>query len=294
MSAEVLRARLRERFEIGRHPLSFRSEELAAPGRLRLRFADAAGRPVRGWLLLPGGPGPHPLLIVVHAHGNRHDLGALELLEGRPALAGPLGPALVARGLAAACLDLPCFGERSGEAESAAAKAALWRGGSLAGRMLGELASQIDHFAADPRIDAARIGLFGLSMGATLGGWLSAVDLRVAALAQLCCLADIEELIAAGAHDLHGIYLIVPGLPGLARNGVIAGLVAPRPQLVCAGARDPLTPPEALGRALTDLRNGYASAPEALEVILDPEGGHAESPAMRAAVLRFLGRHLGA
>lgn len=286
---EALRERLRERFEIGRHPLRRVGEAEEGPGRLRLAFADARGEAVGGWMLLPEGRGPHPLAIVVHAHGNAHGIGARELVEGRPALLSPLGPALAARGIASACLDLPCFGGRSGEAESAAAKAALWRGGSLAGRMLGELASQVDHLAADPRIDAERIGVFGISMGATLGCWLAAVDLRVRRLAQLCCLADIEGLIEAGAHDLHGIYLTVPGLPGIARSGAIAGLVAPRPQVVGVGALDPLTPPGALGRALADLRDGYRGAPGALTVVEEPEGGHRETPAMREAVLRLFG-----
>ena len=293
-AGEALRARLRGRLLADPQPLTFLGEAEEARGRLGLRFADPSGQGVRGWLVLPEGRGPHPLVLVVHAHGNRYDIGASELLEGRPALAGPLGPALAAQGIASACLDLPCFGARASERESSAAKAALWRGGSLAGRMLGELASQLDHFSGDARIDARRIGLFGLSMGATLGTWLTAIDLRVRALAQLCCLADLDELIATGAHDLHGIYLTVPGLPGIARNGVIAGLVAPRPQLVCAGARDPLTPPAALGRALADLRAGYAAAPGTLEVIVDAEGGHAETPAMRAAVLAFFRASLAA
>jgi hypothetical protein len=145
--------------------------------------------------------------------------------------------------------------------------------------------------AADPRFGA--IGLYGLSMGATLGYWLAAVEPRIAALAQLCCLADLDSLIASGAHDLHGIYLTVPGLPALARNGVIAGLVAPRPQLVCLGAQDPLTPPDALGLALADLQAGYAGATGALEVLVDPDAGHVETMAMRDRVLGFLARHLG-
>ena len=78
-------------------------------------------------------------------------------------------------------IDLPCFGARATLRESAAAKAALWRGGSLAGQMLGELASALDWLAARSAPMPARIGVFGLSMGATLGYWLAAVEPRVAA-----------------------------------------------------------------------------------------------------------------
>jgi dienelactone hydrolase len=284
--------RLRIRFEIGRHPLRHQTEERAGQGVSRLRFQAADGENVTGWLVCPAAAAPWPVVLVIHAHGNRYDIGARELIDGRPAQPGPLGPDLAARGIASVCLDLPCFGERAGEAESAAAKAALWRGGSLAGRMLGELSSQIDWISGDARFDCARIGVYGLSVGATLCYWLAAVDRRIAALAQLCCLADLDRLIETGAHDLHGIYLTIPGLPAIARNGQIAGMVAPRPQLVCLGAQDPLTPPDALAVALEDLRAGYAGAEPALEVLVDPEVGHVETPAMRARVLAFFGRYL--
>ncbi len=164
-------------------------------------------------------------------------------------------------------------------------------------QMMGEITSQLDWLAAEPWCDAARIGVYGLSMGATFGYLLAAVDDRVAALAQLCCLADLEALIASGAHDLHGPYLMIPGLPAVARNGVIAGMMAgmmaPRPQLVCLGAADPLTPPDALRTALDDLRAGYAACPASLQIRVDPVSGHVETPAMRRHVLDFLHRNLG-
>ncbi|WP_223814104.1 dienelactone hydrolase family protein [Roseicitreum antarcticum] len=248
--------------------------------------------PVMGWLTHPLTPPPWPVVLVIHAHGNRHDIGARELMEGRPAISRPLGPDLTSRGFAALCLDLPCFGARNGESESAAAKAALWQGESLAGRMLAELSAQVAWLSQDPRFDPGRIGVYGLSMGATLGCWLAAVEPRVAALAQLCCFADIGQLIESGAHDLHGLYLTVPGLPALARNGQIAGLVAPRPQLVCVGALDPLTPPDALDVAITDLRAAYAGSEHALDVLVEPETGHVETPAMRDRVMGFFDRTL--
>ena len=295
-----MRAELASLFELGRHPIRFVSAEptihMDRCATQRLHFADAAGNPVSGWFCRPEGPGPHPAVLVVHAHGGRHDIGARELVEGRPALGAPLGPDLARAGLAALCLDLPCFGARAAqETESAAAKAALWRGGSLAGRMLGELQSQLDWLCAQPDVDAGRIGVFGLSMGATLGTWLAAVDPRVRALAQLVCFADMGALIAAGAHDAHGIYLTVPGLLRVASNGGIAGLVAPRPQLVGIGDRDPLTPPAAADIALAELRAAYraAGAEPALRVIRDPQAAHEVTPAMRAAALALLSRAPG-
>ena len=44
-----------------------------------------------------------------------------------------------------------------------------------------------------------------------------------------------DALIEADAHDLHGLYLTVPGLLSLASNGRIAGLVSPRAQFIGIG-----------------------------------------------------------
>jgi dienelactone hydrolase len=160
--------------------------------------------------------------------------------------------------------------------------------------MLGELASALDWLATDPGTDPDRIAAFGLSMGATLGYWLGAVEPRLAAVAQLCCFADFEPLIACGAHDRHGHYLTVPGLIRIASNGAIAGLIAPRPQFVGLGDADPLTPPAATGPALATLRAAYRAAGAAarLHVHREAAAGHEETPAMRAALLAFLAEGL--
>ena len=292
--SEGLRGRLRARFEIGAHPLRLVAAE-PGPGVRRVQFATMAGEAVGGWLLEPDARGAAPAILYIHAHGGDYALGAREVLDGRAALAEPLGPVLAALGFRVLALDMPCFGGRAATGESAAAKAALWRGGSLAGQMLGELGSAFDWLAADPGTDPRRIGVFGLSMGATLGYWLGAVEPRLAAVAHLCCFADFGKLVASGAHDLHGIYLTVPGLLQLASNGAIAGLIAPRPQFAGLGDADPLTPPEALAPALAELGAAYraAGAAGALTVHLEPGGGHQETPAMRRAVLGFLRATLG-
>lgn len=258
-------------------------------------FSTAAGEIVRGLVTRPdAATGPMPAVLYIHAHGNRYDIGADELIAGRPALQGPLGPVLARAGILSFAIDLPAFGGRQSPGESARAKAALWHGRSLAGQMLGELSSALDWLATRADVDAARIGAFGISMGATLGYWLAAVDSRIAAVAHLCCFADFDVLIDRGAQDLHGIYLTIPGLLDTASNGVLAGQIAPRPQFICIGDRDPLTPPEAVDPALAQVRAAYAAAgtEAGLRLIRDPDAGHEETPAMRAALLDFLGQTL--
>jgi dienelactone hydrolase len=285
-------------FEIGRHRLREigRSERRLGGGVLEtLDFSTAAGERVRGLLTRPAAPaGRLPAILYIHAHGNRYDIGAAELTLGRPALQSPLGPVLAGEGFVTLAIDLPCFGARTGVTESAAAKARLWEGRTLAGQMLGELSSAVDYLAQRADVDAESIGVFGISMGATFGYWLAAVDPRIACVMQLCCFADFRTLIATGAHDLHGIYLTVPGLLGVAGNGEIAGLVAPRPQLICIGDTDPLTPPAAVDVAFAQTLAAYAAAGAADNLGLHREAdvGHAESRAMRRAVLAFAARHL--
>ncbi|WP_310497970.1 dienelactone hydrolase family protein [Sandarakinorhabdus sp.] len=252
--------------------------------------------PVRALLTGPLGEWHHqPAVLYCHAHGNRYDIGASELAVGRPALlTPPYAKALADRGIVALCIDLPCFGDRAHETEQEAAKRQLWYGHTLFGTMLNDLAGALDLLSQFDGVDSTRIGAFGISMGATLAFWLAALDPRLKAVAHVCCFADLETLVATGAHDLHGIYMIVPDLLDVARTGQIAGLVAPRPQLACMGLTDPLTPPDAVERAVADVRSAYDvyGAATNLHIHISPDTGHSETPAMRTAVLEFFDQHL--
>ena len=268
----------------------------AADGRIveEIRLETLAGD-IPGTLCRPDGPGPFPAILYCHAHGNRYDIGRRELMEGRPALQDPpYGPLLAARGYLTFCIDVAGFGERQQEGtESALAKEALWRGQTLFGGMLADLSAALDYLCDRPDVDSSRIATFGISMGATHAYWLAALDQRIAAAAHLCVFSNMAGLIETGRHDLHGIYITVPGLLGHCDMGDVAALVAPRPQLV--GARDPLTPPDGLEPALATLRGAYAEAgaSDRLTILISPETGHVETAEMREAVLEFLDRATG-
>lgn len=259
----------------------------------RLLALEPEALPPEHSFLVPDGEGPFPAVLYAHLHGGQYALGRRELTEGWRCLQGPYARDLLAAGYAVLCIDMPGFGARQGEGnEGALAKAALWQGRTLMGRMLGELLAGFDWLAAHPKVDAARIATLGLSMGGTHAYWLAALEPRVAAVAQLCVLADIGPMIRDGSFDKHNHYMTVPGLLHHAEMGDVAGLVAPRPQLICHGGADALTPEPARCHALTRVRAAYAGS-DALELFTAPEAGHEETPDMRRRVLDFLSRTIG-
>jgi dienelactone hydrolase len=262
----------------------------------RLQFRLSDGTPVRGFLTRPreASASPGPAILYAHAHGGRYDIGASELTDGRAALLDAPGPALAREGYVVLCIDMPTFGDRASTGEDAAAKAALWQGKTLFGQMVSEQAAALSWLATRPEVDPARIGATGISMGATLAYFLAAVDPRVKAAAHLCCYADFAALVRTGAHNRHGHYLTVPGLLKETSTGEIAGLVAPRPQLICVGLDDSLTPPEAVDIAFAETEAAYLKAEALGALVFLPEAGvgHQETPAMRRAVLSFFQGYL--
>lgn len=264
-----------------------------ANGLRHLRFPGSHGEDVPGVYLPPARPEAGAVLYL-HAHGNRYDIATHELAGGRPALSAPWLEDLRALGLAVLCLEMPCFGSRAHPGEEARAKAAHWRGQTLFGQMLAELLAGFDWLAAQPGIDAGRIGCLGISMGGTQAWWLAALQPRLACAVSLCAFADLGRLIALGLHDFHGVYMTVPGLLAATTTGQVAGLAAPTPLFIGVGMRDWSSPREAFAPARKEVQAAYAGAgaAAALHFHVEPEAGHEETPGMRRAARDCLARYL--
>ena len=274
-------------------------ERVASPfpgTRLDRLVLDLNGiEPVPALFLRPDDAIRPPLVVYAHAHGNCYELGKSELLTGRPALQPePYGKALTDAGYAVLAIDSWLFEERRrAESEGAFTKGRLLEGDTVWGMMLRDTHAALSLALAELDVDPGRVAAMGLSMGASMAWWSAALDERIKVCVDLCCMTDFHAAIRSGGIDGHGIYYCVPGLLKSFSTVSINALTAPRAHLSLNGRFDPLTPEDGLHEVDAALRKVYADAgaPDAWRMEIH-DCGHQETPAMRAAALQFLKRHL--
>lgn len=265
---------------------------------LRRLTLDLNGiEPVPAYLVEPRpAPAPAPAVLYCHAHGGDYALGKDELPRGRSQLQQPpIALALAERGHAVLCIDQWAFGGRATRKELSLAKEMLWTGRTLWGMMLFDAMRAVEFLAARPGVDAGRIGVTGMSMGGMTAWWLAAIDPRVRVAVDVCGLTDFHALVAAGALEKHGIYYYVPGLLKRLTAADVNALIAPRPHLSLIGGRDGQTPSTNLPAIDAHTRAAYARAAapaDAWQLVVEPDAGHQETPAMRQATLAFFARWL--
>lgn len=237
---------------------------------------------------------PAPAIVYNHAHGGDYVRGKEEFLQGHAYMQSPpYAEALARIGLCGLCIDAWNFGERRGRTESELFKELLWKGQVLWGLMLYDTLKATDYLATRPEVDPARIATMGLSMGSTMAWWHAALDERIRACVDICCLTDFQALIETRGLDGHGLFYFVPSLLKHFSTADINTLICPRPHLSLAGNWDRLTPPAGLDRIDAALKEVYSAAgvPERWELVRY-NTGHFESQDMRVRILRFLRQHL--
>jgi hypothetical protein len=254
--------------------------------------------PVPALLLIPDKrPARAPGLLYIHWHGGMYDLGKEQLLlgvEAQPAYA----PVCAEKGLVTLAIDSWCFGERKhdengGRGEADAFKYRLWYGQVLYGLMMFDEFRAFDYLASRSEVDPGRIGVLGMSMGATKAWWLAALESRVRACMDVCCLTDAAELIRINNLSGHGVYYYVPALLKHFQTAQINELIVPRPRLSVNGSQDDLTPPPGVERVRDHLMPLYQKygKPEDCRVELF-DCPHVELPQMRALILGWIDKYL--
>lgn len=254
--------------------------------------------PVPALLLIPDKrQDPAPGLLYIHWHAGMYGLGKEQLLRGVDAQLA-YAPVCAEKGIVTLAIDSWCFGERQREAdghvgEQDAFKLMLWKGQVLFGMMLFDELRALDYLVSRPEVDKKRLGVFGMSMGATKAWWLAALDPRVKLCMDVCCLTDYEELIKAHGLKEHGIYYYVPSLLKHFQTAQINELIVPRAHLSVNGRLDPLTPPagvEKIRDYLLPLYRAHGNEKDCRIELFDC--AHVELPEMRKIILEWMDRNL--
>lgn len=270
----------------------------------RFRFDNGAGASVPGVLLLPRAlTRPVPAILYCHWHGGEYDKGKIELFERAHTPEEP-GPAFARRGYAVLAIDAYGFGERNGKGpgsaerggagELTASKYNLWLGRTLWGMILRDDLMALDYLASRPEVDAGRLGVTGISMGATRSWWLMALDDRIRAGVAVACLTRYQNLIAHQGLHYHGIYYYVPGLLRHFDTEAVIALAAPRPLLCQNGDQDAGSPADGIAAINARARPAWEllGAPEHYQSEIYPGVGHVYLPAMWEKTLAWFERHL--
>ncbi len=233
-----------------------------------------------------------PCMLYCHAHFGTYGIGKDELLNGRTVMPA-YAPVYAQKGILTLAIDSWCFGERKANSEMDAFKKMLWEGRTLFGMMLYDEIKALDYLLARPEADPKRVGVFGLSMGATKAWWLSALDTRITVCLDLCCMTDFDELMKANNLKGHGIYYYVPSLLKYFDTKTINELIVPRPHVSLNGRFDDLTPPKGVEKVrdyLLPLYQKFGKAEDCRIELFDC--AHEELPEMRAIILKWLDKYL--
>lgn len=270
----------------------------------KFRFDNGAGATVPGYLLLPKGTTAKvPAILYCHWHGGEYDQGKSELFERNHTPEEP-GPALARRGFAVLAIDAYGFGERNGQGpgsderggagELTASKFNLWLGRSLWGMILRDDLMALDYLASRPEVDASRLGVTGISMGATRSWWLMALDDRLQAGVAVACLTRYQNLIAGEGLKHHGIYYYVPGMLAHFDTEAVVALAAPRPLLFMTGDQDGGSPVDGVREIEAQARPVWAlyGATTNLRSEIYSGVGHVYLPEMWRHTLAWFETHL--
>jgi dienelactone hydrolase len=248
---------------------------------------------VPGTLLVPDKiNGKAPCMLYCHAHFGTYNIGKDELLNGRSVMPA-YAPVYAEKGILTLAIDSWCFGERKANGEMDTFKKMLWEGRTLFGMMLFDEMKALDYLLSRPDADPKRVGVFGLSMGATKAWWLSALDTRITTCLDLCCMTDFHELMKANNLKGHGIYYYVPSLLKYFDTKTINELIVPRPHVSLNGRRDDLTPPAGVEKVRDYLMPLYAKHGKAEDCRIELfDCPHEELPEMRQIIVGWLDKYL--
>ncbi len=238
----------------------------------RVVFDVEAAMSVPAYLLVPHERTvPGPAVLAIHGHGAGKSM-VCDIDDGDPARraeiisgGGAYAHELACRGFVVFAPDLRCFGERQDPQWDPAGHkydcdwnlvCAVMAGVNPIAQNLWDLKRCLEVLGAQPLVDDRRLGVAGLSYGATMSLLLAAMDDRVRAVVVSGFLSSWEA-----AHrvpwNMCGSQVMWNQI-GLVEHIDLAALVAPRPMLIETGIHDPIFPVGPARATVARLRDIYS------------------------------------
>lgn len=286
-------------------PVTLEVRDFPAYRREKFVIQTQPGVAQLGYLLTPkNAQGPLATMICVPGHGRGVDdiVGIDDKGRDRTDKAGyqhDFAIQVVEAGMAAVAVEPMAFGcrrdERSakrGLGNSACqpvAGAALLLGETMVGWRAYDVVRTIDWIESRKELDAARVGLMGISGGGTVTSFATALEPRIKVAMISGYLNTFKDSIVAMSHCIDNY---VPGILNWCENYDVASLIAPRPLYVESGDRDPIFPVAASKSAFAHVKQVYTAlgVPDAVQHEVF-EGDHFFHG---GAGIPFLAKHLKA
>ena len=271
----------------------------------QFQFDNGAGADVPGYLLLPAkAAAKSPAILYCHWHGGQYDIGKEELFKTNAVPEAP-GPALARRGYVVLGIDAYCFGQRNGHGpggpaetgsagEMTASKFFLWTGRTLWGMIVRDDLMALDYLCSRAEVDPSRVGVTGISMGATRTWWIMAMDERPKTGVAVGCLTRYQNLIRNEGLKYHGIYYFIPQMLRHFDTEAVVALATPRPMLFMTGEQDFGSPTDGIRIIESKVRPVYHlyGHETAFESILYPGVGHVYLPEMWQKTMSWMDKNL--
>jgi dienelactone hydrolase len=240
--------------------------------KIRMKTTEYTSMPV--YLLLPKDkPKPFPVILAFHGHGYgvKDIVGLWEDGQERLTPEGyqrDFAVDLCRKGFAVAAPEISCFGERRTDFSQLntaigspipdtcdhTARLAFHLGGSVVGLRVLDGKRLVDYLETLPELDMSRVGAMGISGGGMHTFFSTCLDTRIKSCVISGYFSAFRDSILAMHHCACNF------VPGLAKFGEIydlAGLIAPRPMLIEAGAYDPIFPVASVDKSIQRTRQVY-------------------------------------
>lgn len=270
------------------------------------------------YLLIPDGNGKFPAIVMLHDHGGHFSIGkekmvrpfgvTTEVLQDsekwvRSSYDGVyLADYFASHGYVVFVMDALFWGERGRKegvdynGQQALASNLMQLGMSFAGVITSDDISSVEFLATHPKVDAAKIGSLGFSMGSHRSWMLSAISDKVAASASICWMNITDSLMTHTNNQNKGgsaYAMLVPNIRRYMDYPHVASIACPKPALFFNGTRDHLFPIEGVEEAYRIMRNVWMSQSAAHKLVTKVwDEKHFYNKAMQEETLEFFNRWL--